>query len=286
MLICLHAHAWADAVDTRANQLRESGEYKVRLSAVLWLGKKHDARAVAAMAYALRHDNERTVRSVAALSLGKLIDESMPAKVRDDAIDALEHAAKKDRDEKVRAKARTAWVETKALRTPKGGLPKVFVAIGTPTAKSAKIASAEVRAAAQLAIRRALRENAPDFGQGTKSDGLPTAAQLTRAHSSGFYVSASVKSVDVVKVSGRAEVRCEITMSINPWTGRDGQERFREQEAASASGKGRVKGANTARAIENARRDCVIAVVESVTQREIIPFVKRAADRRLAQQEQ
>jgi hypothetical protein len=282
MLIC--TPAWGDAVGARAKQLRESGEYKVRLSAALWLGKKRDKRAVAAIAYALKNDRERTVRSVAALSLGKLIDESLPAKVRDRAIDVLEHSAKNDSDKKVREKARAAWVQTKALRTPKGGLPPVFVAVGAPTAKNKKLASSGTKAAMQLAMRRALRESAPDFGQSTKGDGLPTKKALRKARSAGFFVNASVGSVKVLKRGGVAEVRCEVSMHVNPWTGSDGQESFREKEAASASGKGRVKGANTSKAISNARRDCIIAVVEEITARQIVPFVKRSADRRIAQQ--
>ncbi len=277
--------AHADGVSIRAKQLRSHSSYKVRLNAALWLGKQSDGRAVSAMAYALGHDDVATVRTVAAVALGNMIDESTPASARDDGIDALARARTKDSSAKVRAKAEASYRKVKALRRPKRGkLPKVFVAVGTPTAKGRT--TPQQTADVQAAMRRALRQSAPELGQGTSKDGLPTRAQLARARTKGFFINASVRSVDVVKRRGGVEVRCSVTMRVSPWTGRDGAERLRENESASATGNGRVRGASSARAIENARRDCVTAVVEEVTARQIVPFVRRAADVRVAQKRQ
>jgi hypothetical protein len=279
LLIC--SPAYADGVSTRANQLRSSSEYKVRLSAALWLGKKNDSRAIAALTYAVRKDSASTVRSVAALSLSKLIDEAVPKRVRDKAIDALAYVAKHDSDKKVRKKARDAWTKTKALRSPKGGLPKVFVAVGTPTGAK-RLATKAVVAAMQKSMRRALRESAPNFGQATKKDGLPTQKELRSARSAGFYVNASVQEIQTIKKRGYTEVRCKVGMRVNVWNGKDGEERLLENETAAATGNGRVKGANTKRAVANARRDCINAVVEQLTTRQVVPFIKRAVDKRVA----
>lgn len=279
LLLCATAHA--DAVSTRATQLRTSSEYKVRLSAALWLGKKKDARSIRAMTHALKNDSERTVRSVVALQLGNLIDESTNTRVRDDAIDALEHAAKKDSDKKVRAKARAAWIKVKALRTPRGGLPAVFVAIGKPSGGK-HLNSKDATTELQAVMRKALRSAAPDFGQSTVKDGLPTKSELEKARSAGFFVNASVQSVSVAKKAGHVEVRCKVGIHVNAWNGRDSEERLRENETASATGNGRVKGANTKTSIRNAGRDCVTAVVDQLTERQVVPFIKRSADRRIA----
>ena len=279
LMIC--SPAYADGVSSRATQLRSSSEYKVRLSAALWLGKKHDSRAISALTYAVRNDSESTVRSVAALSLSKLIDETVPKDTRDKAIDALAHVAKNDSDKKVRQKAGDAWSKTKALRSPTGGLPPVFVAVGTPTGVKSLVTDASV-AEMQKAMRRALREAAPSFGQATKKDGLPTQKELTKASSAGFYVNASVQEVNTEKKRGYTEVRCKVGMRVNVWNGKDGEERLRENETAAATGSGRVKGGSSKTAVANAQRDCVNAVVEQLTSRQVVPFIKRAVDKRVA----
>jgi hypothetical protein len=264
-MLLISTPAGADPIDKRASQLRTSTDYKVRLSAALWLGKKKEARAVRALSHALKHDGEKTVRAIAAVSLGALLDDTMSQRVRDEAIDALDHAGQNDDDRSVRDKAQKAWTATKGLRTPAGGLPNVFVAVGTPSATGslpAKTASKEM----QSAMRRALRDAAPDFGQATKADGLPTGAELRKARSSGFYVNASVQNIETAKARGGVEVHCQVGMRVNAWNGTDEEERLREHETASALGNGRVK-----------------AVVEQLTVKQVVPFIKRAVDRRVAQ---
>jgi hypothetical protein len=281
-MLLLAAPAKADSVGKRAAQLRTSSDYKVRLSAALWLGKKKEAGAVRALTHALRNDSEKTVRAIAAVSIGKLLDDTLPARVRDDAIDALDHAAQNDDAASVREKAAAAWTATRSLRTPTGTLPTVFIAVGTPSATGglpAKTASKEM----QSAMRRALRDAAPDFGQGTTAEGLPTAADLRKARSSGFYVNAAVQDIQTVKARGGVEVRCQVGMRVNVWNGSDGEERLRENETASALGNGRVRTASTQSAMANASRDCVNAVVEQLTTKQVVPFIKRAIDRRVAQ---
>jgi hypothetical protein len=266
--------AHADQVSTRADQLRSADEYKVRLSAALWLSSQNDERAVAALTFALDHDRERTVRSVAAISLGKLVDESVPLRVRDRAITALERAAVGDPDGKVRQSAARAFVRVKALRGRGSQLGAVFVAVGTPTDMTGDMSGTHM-SGVQQAMRRALREHAPEFGQSTHAEGLPTRAELDAASSQGFFVNAAVAELRVAESGGRTEVRCTVNMRVSSWTGADGDERMREREAALASGRGRVIGAGTRAGLAHAQRDCVLAVVEEITSRQIVPFVKR-----------
>jgi hypothetical protein len=66
-------------------------------------------------------------------------------------------------------------------------------------------------------------------------------------------------------------------MRVSPWTGRDGHERLIAGKAASASGNGRVVSSASQRGISSAKRDCLIAVVEQITTRQVVPFIERTA---------
>ncbi|RMH36841.1 MAG: hypothetical protein D6689_21695 [Deltaproteobacteria bacterium] len=273
--------ARADGIAQRARQLRASPSFKVRLSAALWLAERRDVRAVRALAEALRHDREATVRALAAAALGRLIDESVAARERDAAIDALAAAARSDADVRVRRKALASYKRVRALRSPDGALPSVFVAIGAPTSRAPGVAAADV----QVAVRRALRQAAPDFGQATQRDGWPTERALRRAGTAAFFVNASVRDVAVTRRGGRADVRCTVGMQVNVWRGADAAERLRPGEAASATGTGRVSAAYTPAAIAAARRDCVAAVLDQLAARQVAPFIRRAATTRVARGE-
>src|SRR5687767_850991 len=96
LLCAADGAAHADEIGSLSTQLRDSRDYKVRLSAALSLAHKRELRAVAAMTWALQNDSEATVRSVAALALADMLDETQPASVRDLAVGALERAASGD----------------------------------------------------------------------------------------------------------------------------------------------------------------------------------------------
>ncbi|MEM9492295.1 MAG: HEAT repeat domain-containing protein, partial [Myxococcota bacterium] len=98
----------ADAIDSRVAQLRGSGDYKVRLTAALWLSKKRDERSVKAFTQALRSDEEHTIRQLAAKYLGGNLAAAKSAKARSKALRALKRAAKRDSNSKVREAARSA----------------------------------------------------------------------------------------------------------------------------------------------------------------------------------
>lgn len=282
-LVVCAGTARADKIDVKADQLRSSSQYKVRLSAALWLSKQRDARAVEAMTYALRHDGERTVRAMAAVSLGKMIDETTPIPVRDAAIEALGHAADHDDAVDVRKKAAVSYDKLRPLRVSRAELPSVFIAVGFPTSKSKLLPRAGLKSVQQV-VRRALRTRAPDYAQGTDAEGLPSKTELARAGSRGFYVNASVVDIAVVRRGGRADVSCTVTMMVNPWEGRDGKHSLRDGDAATATGRGKVIGTNSGSGIERASRDCVHAVVEEVVGRQVVPFIKARSDRRVAEE--
>ena len=98
--------AHADSIDKRSKQLRSSDDYKVRLSAAVWLAKKKDKRAIKALARALEKEPKRSIRRIAAKALPKLITAKTSEQVRERAMAALRRAAEKDKDKKVRRRAK------------------------------------------------------------------------------------------------------------------------------------------------------------------------------------
>ena len=106
--------------------------------------------------------------------------------------------------------------------------------------------------------------------------GPPSAADLSSARSRAFIVAATVKKIDIQK-AGQTMISCTVTMRISPWGGKDGGERWEANKAAAASGSAKVTTGSGDREINGGIRDCLEAVAEDITSRQVIPFLKRLA---------
>jgi HEAT repeat protein len=274
VLLCSAGTARADKVDLLVKQLAR-GNYKLRLSAALKLSRFRDERAVAAMVRALRRDDRNTIRRVAALSMSRMVDESLPVSLRKRAIAALKRARSKDRDKKVRENAAASLKKLDGLGSNPNA--KVFLHIGKP-ADLTRSAPRDAPRRMHLAVRRTLRSHAPKYAQDWPTGKLPTKRELERKGAKAFFVGASVSSLRVRKTRGRAEVRCSVSVRVSPWEGRDGKERWRADQTASATGNGKVVGAASRRGIDAAKRDCLLAVVEQITARQVVPFLRKLAN--------
>lgn len=272
--------AVADTVDGNVSQLQSgSSSYKVRLAAALALSKSKDPRAIIALASALGNDSDATVRRVAALALEKMIDARTPEDAKELGLDALNQASTLDKDPKVRA---TAEVSLKALapfRKQKktkttGTKPPVFVNVD-PTIDQSKRLSKD----AGERINRIVKTNVERTGYATTWPGgtLPTQAELSSSRSRAFIVASTVKKVDITKSGTQAQIACTVTVRVAPWQGRDGGEKWEANKAASASGSAKATTGNREREIEGGVRDCIEAVAEDVTARQVVPFLKRVA---------
>ena len=276
--------AHADSIDKRATQLRSSSDYKVRLSAALWLAKKTDERAVKAMTRALRKEPERNIRQIAAKALPKMITESLPEKTRKQAIKALKRAAKKDQDSKVRKRAELALAKLeKPSEAParaasiSGGQSGIFVNVGTPNLGKHNMSekfNKELQRTVSAQLEKKLPQKYYQLGR-EKVDELPTSKQLKNTGKSGWFVGATVSSLEVSPQGGSVKVQCAVTIRINPWMGRDGKQVLRAGDTASANGKAAVTTANSTREINYAKEDCLLAVAEQVTNNRVVPFLKQ-----------
>ncbi len=270
--------AAADTVDKNVGQLQSSSSsYKVRLAAALALSKSKDPRAIIALASALQDDGEPTVRRVAALALEKMIDARTPDDAKELGIDALNQASTLDKDPKVRA---TAEIALKALspyrkkRHSSGNKPSVFVNVD-PTIDQSKRLSKD----ASERVNKIVKTNVERTGYPTSWPGgtLPTQAELSSSRSRAFIVASTVKKVDITKTGTQTQIQCTVTVRVAPWQGKDGGEKWEANKAASASGSAKATTGNRAREIEGGVRDCIEAVAEDVTARQVVPFLKRVA---------
>lgn len=285
--------ARADTIGANIHQLKDSS-YKVRIAAVLALSKSHDPRAVIALADALaspqRKDGEPTIRRVAALALGKMIDARTAADARELGLDALADAAINDSDVKVRATALRAEQDLAGLRRKKppatpspptpgtrtdsrADKPGVFVNIDSATDQS--------RAAPSDAgerLVRVVKKTVERTGYATSWPGpLPTQIELASSHSRAFIVASTVKKIEVSKANHMTQISCKVEIRVAPWSGVDGGEKWEANKAASASGSAKATTGNSEREIAGGVRDCLEAVAEDVTARQILPFLKRLA---------
>jgi hypothetical protein len=279
--------ARADTIDANIDQMRDAS-YKVRLAAALALSKSHDPRAVIALADALagtrQKDEEPTIRRVAALALGKMIDARTADDARELGLNALAEAAANDADLKVRSTALRAQQDLAGLRRKKkdpqqhpepapSDRPGVFVNIDNTTDQS-KIAPSDVPERLSRVVRKSIERT----GYATTWPGpLPTQTELASSHSRAFIIASTVKKVEFSKVSRQTQISCKVEIRVAPWSGVDGGEKWEANKAASASGSAKAMTGNSDREIAGGVRDCLEAVAEDVTDRQILPFLRRLA---------
>jgi len=272
--------ARADTIDTNVRSLgNASAAYKVRLAAALALAKSHDARAVLGLSDALNNDGDPVVRRVCALALEKNVDARTPEDARDLAIDALEKAANNDGDGNVRGTAAAALRSLDGLRKKRGGRkpaaaqspPSVFVNVDPTIDQSNKLPAGSADR-----ISRIVKSAVDNTGYKTSwPGGLPTSRDLAKNNAQGYIVASTVKKVDIAKSGSQTQIACTLSIRVSPWEGTDGGEKWEANRAASASGSAKATTANDPRAVAGGVRDCLEAVTENVTARQVVPFLKR-----------
>ena len=277
-LLCARV-AHADTVETNVRQLANQARAdKVRLASALALAKSRDPRAVIGLADALTNDGEATIRRVAALGLEQNVDARTPEDARALALDALEKAAQNDDDAKVRSTASAALRSLDGLRKRKRtasanstAKPSVFVNIDSTIDQSKKLPSG-----AGDKIAKIVRAAVDTTGYATSwPGGLPTQKDLAKGNAQGYIVASTVKKIDITKSGPQTQIACTLSIRVSPWEGTDGGEKWEANRAASASGSAKATTGNDSRSIQGGVRDCLEAVTENVTARQVVPFLKR-----------
>ena len=281
LLLCGSEPAHADAIDTSVKELVESKPSKVRTAAVLALSKSKDPRAVLAVSNSVTKDSDSTIRRIAALALEKMIDAKTADDARALAFTALEKAAKSDKDEKVRQTAANVLTKLAPYRKTKAstvaaassGKPAVLLNVDKPVEQSKK---APQDAPDRLA--KIVRKSIERTGYSTSwPSGLPTSKDLASSKSQGYIVASTVQKIEVTKGGKQTTIACTVAIRVAPWGGKDGGEKWEANRAASASGSAKAMTGNSASDISSGMRDCLEAVAEDVTTRQVVPFLKRLA---------
>jgi hypothetical protein len=268
--------ARADALDNSVKETTAKPQ-KVRLAAVLALSKSKDPRAVYAVTNTLRHDEDHNIRRIAAIALEKMIDHTTADDARELALDALERASKQDRDLKVMETSARVFKTLATLRggknSPNGNKPAVFVNIDAAVDQSKK---APKDAPDRLA--KIVRKSIERTGYSTSwPGGLPSSKDLSKSKSQAYIVASTVKKIEITKGGKQTTIACTVAIRVSPWSGKDGGEKWEANKSASASGSAKAMTGNSEHAISSGMRDCIDAVTEDVTNRQVVPFLKRVA---------
>jgi hypothetical protein len=278
LLLCSDA-ARADSIDAAVKELAAKKPSKVRTAAVLTLGKSKDPRAVIGVAGSVNSDPDPTIRRIATLALQNMVN----AKTADDAIAlalaALAKAATNDKDRKVRESATNVlaklapYKKTKTAPSATAAAPAVFVNID-----KAHDQSKNAPQDAPDRVAKIVRKSIERTGYSTSwPGGLPTSKELASNKAQGYIVASTVKTIEVTKSGRQTTIACTVAIRVAPWSGKDGGEKWEANRAASASGSAKAMTGNSERDITSGMRDCLDAVAEDVTNRQVVPFLKRLA---------
>jgi len=257
--------AGADNVDNLIGQLKGGTDYKVRLSAALSLAKLGDTRAIRPFSDALLRDGDKTVRGAAAVGLAKLVDGTTSRSDRKYAIDALVKASNGDPNAFVKKQAEKALSAIRAIddaaQVVAGG---IYVDVG---AMSAKTDGGEpMRALMKKTTTKALNKNARDMMTAWPGGGTPSRGQLEAKKTSAYHVDGTLTELGVKEKGSTAVVSCKISMLIATYP--------EKSMFGFLNGGASVQASAAPDDIELAKQDCVVAVVEDLVVKKIIPTIK------------
>lgn len=249
----------ADQVGRLIGQLESSSDYKVRLSAALNLAKLGDRRAIPAFIVALG-DEDKTVRGVVAAGLGKLVTAATPAELKNRALAALRQSASSDSNAFVRKQAQKAYDKLKAMVGPAVSVTSgaTYVNIGAMSAEAGK--SAELVALMRQTAQKTFRQRAPSILIDWPGGGAPNTKNIGERQLKAFFVDGTVNAI---KDKGSA-VECKVSMLLATFPAKS-MFGFLKGGAMVDGGGGDT---------DLAAQDCVIAVVEDLVARKIIPTIE------------
>ncbi len=283
LLLCA-GRAHGDPISTSVIQLGNDPSQRARLAAALSLSKSHDPRAVIALAGSLRNDADNGIRRVSALALARMIDAKTAPDALELAFASLDNAAANDGSADVSAAASNTLRGISKFRPRKGKAPPKATVKGTGPPVFVNVdatvdQSKQLPAGGGARLEKIVKENVQRTGYATTwpAGGLPTSTELVSAGSRGFIVASTVKTIQITKVGSQTQIACTVAVRIAPWTGRDGGERWEANRAASASGSAKATTSNRPRDVNAGVSDCLEAVAEDVTSRQVVPFLKRLA---------
>ncbi len=267
--------AAADNVDQLIKQLDSGSDYKVRLSAATSLAKLGDERAIPAFIKALGKDSDKTVRAAAALGLAKVITADTAAAKRTPAVTALEKASKSDKDSFVKKQAKKALDKIKKLGTGGGktvvdggggGAVEggVYVDIGEMSAKVDEASA--MKGLMRKTVEKTFTKNAKDMPTKWAGGKAPTKKQLDASKTQAFHVDGTLNALTTSVKGSSTIVTCKVNMLIATYP--------EKSMFGFLEGGASVQASTDPKDVALAKEDCVVAVVEDLVIKKIIPTIK------------
>jgi hypothetical protein len=265
LVFVLQKDAKADKVDKLINQLTNSDDYKVRLSAALNLKKLKDKRAIPAFIKAL-DDDDKTVRGVAASALGSLIKKSTKSSTKKKALAKLKKVAANDGSKTVRKQADKAYKKIKALdgSGAGGGGSGIYVNVGAMSDDSGSGSS--VRKQMRKTAVKTLNKKASSWATEWSGGKDPTKKQLKAKGTEGYHIDGTIVSLTEKKSGSSVLVECKVSMLLATYP--------EKSMFGFLEGGAKVQASSSAQDIKYAKEDCVVAVVEDLIAKKIIPTIK------------
>ncbi|MFN0253923.1 MAG: HEAT repeat domain-containing protein [Kofleriaceae bacterium] len=267
MGIALPRVAFADNVDSLIRELDASSE-RVRLSAVLNLTKLGDVRGIDPLVKVIANDSDKKVRSAAAVGLGVLGASASKAQ-KAKALAALQKASTSDASEFVKAKAEDSLKKLGSSGgggpTPSGG-SSIYVNIGPMSSKTGNATNdTKFRALIVKTAGSTLARSAPKMEQKWPGT-LPTSvAGFSSKGYSAFFVDGTLNELKVQTSGKTATVSCKISMLLASFPDKS--------IFGMLNGGAKVQGSASQKDVDLAGEDCVIAVVEDLIAKKIVPTI-------------
>ena len=238
-------------------RLRTSSDYKLRMSAAVYLSAFGDLRAIPVLLETLSKDDEESVRRAAAASVGMLVATGASTRQKSRVIAALEAAKRGDASATVRKEATRAlaWI----ARLPS---ELIYIHVGSMSVKTDG-----TRGMAAL-MREAVERSIAKSGTTTlwPGDREPRAREPRSRDTQVFDVVATLASLTVEPKGSAMMVSCKLEMMVATYPER--------VVFGFVGGGARVQASSSASEVEDAKQDCVSAVVEDLTAKKIIPTIE------------
>jgi hypothetical protein len=266
LVFLLQNQAQADKADKLIVQLTKSADYKVRLSAALNLAKLGDKRPKVVEAFiGALGDSDKTVRGVAAASLAKLIDSNTKDALRKRAVARLKQVASSDSNKFVQRQAQKAYdalVDIGSGGAVAGG--GIYVDIGDMSAKAGDSAKmkALMRKTTQTTFAKKARSMRTEWpgGSPSKKDLKSTTA---------FHVDGTLTELTEQSKGSSTLVTCKVSMLIATYP--------EKSMFGFLNGGATVQAGSSAKDIQYAKEDCVVAVIEDLVAKKVIPTIQTRA---------
>ncbi len=261
------APARADKIDDLMSDLKSGSDYKIRLSAALSLAKLNDKRAIPAFVVALT-DKDKTVRGAAAVSLGKLIDAKTPAAQKKQVVTALTTMIGKESSDSVKKQAEKTLATINAIGGTAApvGAGSVYIDVGPMSSKAASGDNSKLKALMKKTTDKTFGSKGQPMILAWPGGKSPSRKDLDAKKATGFHVDGTLTELTVKEKGAAATVSCKVSMLIAT---------FPEKSVFGfLNGGASVTASSDASDIALASEDCLIAVVEDLVAKKIIPTIK------------